>query len=227
MRAARPSAASSSSASGLPPVAAWSRSAVSGVKPWQQLGRLHVAQAGYPERRHVGVGEERRLALALGDERPRPDRRAGGETRTAAPGHWARPATARHRSASPPAPLGVRGQQAERRGADREPILCRPGPERERRLERDRLGLRHRVEQRQRGAGSARTARRTGSPPRTRSPVPGAAAWVGGRARRRGRAGPSCRSPARRPTPASCSRPTAPAPARLDLATLRLADPAA
>ena len=38
--------------------------------------------------------------------------------------------------------LGVSGEQTERRGADREPLLSRPGSQRERTLQRDRLRLR-------------------------------------------------------------------------------------
>ena len=72
--------------------------------------------------------------------------------------------------------LGHAAQQAEHRGADREPLAAGSRPQRERRAQRLGLRCRDGVEQAERRAAGAGAARRTAPPARRRSPRPAARA---------------------------------------------------
>ena len=116
------------------------------------VSRLLAAEAADPERRQIGAVEQRRLALAnrdqdrdrVGDQPPDGEQQRLGARAVEPVGvvdqHRDRPL------------LGVGGEQAERRRADREALLGAGRPERERALERDRLRLRDPVEHPERRA---------------------------------------------------------------------------
>ena len=146
------SAASSSSASGLPAVAWCSRGDRVRRQAGHQPGRLVAGQPAEPEHRQVGAVEQGRLALAHRDQdRDRVGHQPAEREQQRLRARSVEPLGVvdqhRHRLL-----LGVGGEQAERRRAHREPVLGRARPQRQRAFQRRRLRRRDLVQQRQRRA---------------------------------------------------------------------------
>ena len=147
--ASRPS---SISPSGLPAVASCSLAAASGASQSEQRRGFLAAEAADPDGRQVRAVEQRGLALTNREQhRDRISHQPsdGEQQRLGAGAVEPLGVVDQHGDR---ALLGVGGEQAERRRADREALL-RPGrPERERALERERLRLRDAVEHPERRA---------------------------------------------------------------------------
>ena len=204
--ARRPRGESSSRASGLPAVAWWSRSAAPARPPPSSTrgaqGRARRRAASADRRRRAA-----RLVARAPRGRPRWGRRgAGGCAKQQRLG--ARPSSqwaSSTRTSS--GAFGVGGEQAQRRGPDREAILGRAGPQRERALEARPAG-RDAVKQLRAPAAEARAAGerdvRLGlDTARAKHP------HAGPRVPRHSRATPSCRFPARRRSASTALRPDA------------------
>ena len=119
-------------------------------QPAQKGRRLAAGQAGEPQRRQIGPVEKRRVAVADRDQdRDRvghqPAEREQQRLRARAVEPVGIVDQDRHGAL-----LGVRREQAEGGRPDREPLLSRAAPQRERTFERNSLWLRDPIEHRQR-----------------------------------------------------------------------------
>ena len=118
----------------------------------EERRRLVAGQAAEPQRRQIGAVEQRRVAFAHRDQdRDRIGHQPAEREQQRLGARAVEPVGVvdEHRDR---AVLGVGGEQAERGRADREPLLGRAWPQRQRALERDRLRLRDLVEHHQRRA---------------------------------------------------------------------------